>query len=70
MASPKLDQKRLNKLIRLLGIKPRSVPELLCGLRISRRTLYRDFERLESIGLNVRTVGFRRPTKYYLDGLN
>jgi predicted DNA-binding transcriptional regulator YafY len=65
MASPILNEKRIEKLVRLLR-KPRTEAELSKMLNISRRTLYRDFERLEERGLNVQTVGFRRPTKYFL----
>jgi DeoR/GlpR family transcriptional regulator of sugar metabolism len=65
LASPVLDEKRIKKLLRLLK-KARTEKELTTALNVSRRTLYRDFARLEDRGIFVHTLGFRRPTKYFI----
>ncbi|NIQ90989.1 MAG: HTH domain-containing protein [Deltaproteobacteria bacterium] len=68
MPPNKVQEEELEAMRKALRV-PRTVPQLVKILGVTRRTVYNHLARLAAAGDNVIRVGITRPTKYQIQNL-
>jgi predicted DNA-binding transcriptional regulator YafY len=62
---PEVDLDRLDKMIELLK-DPKTIRELSKSLKVSDKTVYRDFDRIQERDYKIIRLGTSRPTLYMI----